>query len=179
MLMSIKCSAVTSVAVHLTFDDNTSKHAIIGEGDLIDVEYNANGVRKRIEGAVIKVSAVGTDPNGWYIIVDGSDDFASTKAKFSPMSILDVNILRKADTLALIKTPIGDSGIPYLRLVHGRLQYSKDGCNWRPIHIDRRDIIEDQEGTVPIMPPVHHVDNGCGCGDTNVSSDDGIEDAVY
>lgn len=178
MLMDIKCSAVTSIAVHLTFDNQTTKDAIIGDGDLVCVEYNANGLRKKIEGQVIKVSAVGTDPNGWYIIVDGSDDFNATKAKFSPMSILDIVILRKADTLAVIKTPLGVTGIPYMRLVKGRLQVSNDGINWRPIHVDRRDIIEDQEGTVPVNPaiPAH---GDCGCGDTNVSSDDGIEDAVY
>lgn len=152
MLMDIRCSAVASIKVNLTFDDGNSKECVIGTGDLIDVEYNANGLRKRIEGRVIKVSAVGTDPKAWYIIVDGSDDFNSEKAKFSPMSILDVTIIRKADMLNNVQTVIGHEAVPFIRIVKGRLQYSKDGYNWKPIFVDRRDIIEDAEGTVPLPP---------------------------
>jgi hypothetical protein len=182
--MDIKCSAVTSIKVDLTFDDHKTKEAVIGVGDLIYVEYNANGCRKSIEGKVLKVSAVGTDPHGWYIIVDGSDDFDSERARFSPMNILDLAIIRKADTLEDVKTVIGVGSVPYIRIVEGRLQYSKDGYNWHPISVDRRDIIEPQEGTVPLNPTCH-----CDC---NTSSDDnattvgedndnidGIQDANY
>lgn len=174
MLMDIKCSAVTSVRVALTFDDGSSKERVIGTGDLVDVEYNANGLRKRIEGKVLKVSAVGTDPRSWYIIVDSSDDFDSNKAKFSPMSILDVEIIRKADTLTVVQTIVGEGGIPYLRINKGRLQWSKDGEVWHSIRIDNRDIIEDQEGTVPI-PPTGDDDN---TEDTS-ENESGIEDANW
>ena len=71
MLMNIKCTAVTSIMVNLSFDDKSTKNALIALGDLIEVEYNANGLRKHAQGKVIKISAVGTDPKGWYIIVDG------------------------------------------------------------------------------------------------------------
>ena len=87
MLMDIKCSPVTSIKVELKFDDMSTKVCVLGVGDLVDIVYNANGLRKRIEGKVLKVSAVGTDPRAWYIIVDGSDDFDSDRVKFSPMSI--------------------------------------------------------------------------------------------
>lgn len=150
MLMDIKCSAVTSIEVKLTFDNDTSKDVVISNGDLVDVTYNANGLRKRIEGKVIKISAVGTDPKSWYIIVDGSDDFASTKAKFAPTSILDIEVIRKADTLNVVQTVVGEGGVPFIRIKNGRLQWSKDGYDWKPIFIFRRDIIEDQEGTVPV-----------------------------
>jgi hypothetical protein len=174
MLMDIKCSAVTSIKVNLTFDDemntNTPRHKvrIIGVGDLVDIIYNANGLRKHIEGKVCKVSAVGSDPTSWYIIVDGSDDFESDTVKFSPMSILDVDISRKADTLDFVRTVIGGGGVPFLRIVKGRLEWSKDCHEWFPIVVDSRDIIEDQEGTVPIAPPPHYSNN-----------DDQIEDAEY
>jgi hypothetical protein len=69
------------------------------------------------------------------------------------MSILDIEILRKAATLDIVQTVSGDYAVPYLRIVHGRLQYSLDSLDWKPIRIDNRDIIEDQEGTVPINPP--------------------------
>lgn len=144
MLMDIGCSVINSIKVNLIFDDRSTKSAIIGVGDLLDVTYNANGLRKNIEGKVVKVSAVGIDPKGWYIIVDGSGDFESEQAKFSPMSILDVNIIRKADTLDYIKTPIGNNATPYLRVVDGRLQWSKDSETWNAIKIDSRDVIESE-----------------------------------
>ena len=173
MLMDIKCSAVSSVLVNLTFDDQHNKERLIAIGDLIDVEYNANGLRKHIIGKILKISTVGNDPKGWYIIVDGSDDFVGKQARFSPMSILDVDILRKGDTIELISTPIGEEGVPHLRIVKGRLQYSKDGYNWKSIVIDDRDVIEDQEGTVP----VHHGNSNSS--PIEESTDDEIEDANW
>ena len=152
MLMNIKCTAVTSIMVNLLFDDKSTKNALIALGDLIEVEYNANGLRKHAQGKVIKISAVGTDPKGWYIIVDGSDDFDSNKVRFSPASILDVEIIRKADTLNVVQTPIGHEGVPFIRIIKGRLQWSRDGVNWHPINIDQRDIIEEAEGTIPMEP---------------------------
>lgn len=172
MLMDIKCSAVSSVLVNLTFDDQHNKERLIAIGDLIDVEYNANGLRKHIIGKVLKISTIGNDPKGWYIIVDGSDDFAGNQARFSPMNILDVDILRKADTLEIVSTPIGEEGVPYLRIVKGRLQYSKDGYDWKPIVIDDRDVIEEQEGTVPIGPPG-------SAPEPPIADDDEIEDANW
>lgn len=183
MLMDIKCAAVTSIAVHLVFDDHSVKDRVVSEGDLVYVEYNANGMRRSVEGNVVKISAVGTDPNGWYIIVDGSDDFNSARAKFSPMSILDLEVLRKAASTDIVHTPVGDESVPFLRIKKGRLQWSKDGYNWHSILMDRRDIIEDQEGTVPVnpAPPIHgdmnttnSSNSGCGC-----DSDDAIEDANW
>lgn len=157
MLMNIHCSAVSSIKVNLTFDDGSTKERVIGTGDLITVDYNANGLRKHIDcGKVIAVSANGSDPNKWYLIVDDSDDFQGNKAKFSPMSILDVEIIRKADTVDVVQTVIGEEAVNYLRIVRGQLQYSKDGYRWYPIHIHPRDIIEDAEGTVPVYPPHPH-----------------------
>lgn len=152
MLLDIKCDAVTSVHVHLRFDDEKVKDCIVALGDLVDVLYNANGLRKHIIGRVVNISAVGSDPHGWYIVVDGSDDFAGKQARFSPMSILDIDILRKADMEQIIRTPLGDNAVPFLRVVKGHLQYSKDGLNWKPIRFSDRDVIEDQEGTVPVRP---------------------------
>lgn len=187
MLMDIKCSMVPSIKVNLRFDNHAEKTVLVGYGDLVYVEYNANGCRKAIEGKVIKICAAGTDPKAWYIIVDGSDDFASQQAKFSPMSILDIEILRKAGTLDTVQTVSGPYAVPYLRIVHGRLQYSVDSFNWKPIRIDNRDIIEDQEGTVPVHPvcPCPHTDEDdfhddhgahtCGA----EPNEDGIEDANW
>ena len=176
MLMDIKCAPVTSIRVKLSFDDNSCKDCIISTGDIINAVYNGNGIRKVVEGKVLKVSAVGTDPKAWYIIVDGSDDFGAAQAKFSPMSILDIEIIRKADTVEVVKTVVGEGGVPYLRVVSNRLQWSKDGSNWNSFCVDSRDIIEDQEGTVPVPPGCESSkdNNSCGCG-----SNDGIQDAEW
>jgi hypothetical protein len=170
--MDIKCLAIPSILVDLTFDDRSNKERLIGIGDLIDVKWNANGLRKHIIGKVLSISTNGSNPAGWYIIVDGSDDFEGRQVRFSPMSILDVEVLRKADQFNKIETPIGDNAVNYLRIVKGRLQYSKDGFHWKPIVIDDRDIIEDQEGTVP-LPPMH------GDPKDNDIDGDGIEEANW
>lgn len=184
MLMNIKCSAMTSIKVNLEFDDNSKKERKISIGDLIDVEFNANGLRKRVEGKVLSISAVRSDPKGWYIIVDGSDDFESKKVRFAPTSILDLEILRKADTVDVVQTPLGMEGVPYLRIIKGRLQYSKDGYRWYPIKFNRRDIIEDAEGLIPETPEINsdqeYKDNS---GNTNYDNDfdydNGIQESNY
>lgn len=180
--MDIKCSAVSSVLVYLTFDDQHNKERLIAVGDLIDCEYNANGLRKHIIGKVVSISTVGNDPKGWYIVVDGSDDFDGLKARFSPMNILDVDILSKGDSVEIIHTPLGDTGVPFLRIMKGRLQYSKDGYNWKPIRIDNRDIIEPQEGTVPVGPPPSNRPRPIApppIGEEDDEDEDGIEDANW
>lgn len=200
MLMKNECSMIASIKVFLTFDDGNSKERVISNDDLVEVIYNANGLRKHIIGKVVKISAVGSDPKGWYIIVDGSDDFGSEKARFSPTTILDIDIIRKANTLDVIQTPIDETGIPYMRVVKGRyLQWSRDGIRWHTINGPRHhhpikpapnpdplvpdhiipddDIIEDDPVDDPIITPDPDTgddDSGCGC-----TFDDGIEDAEY
>ena len=148
MLMEIRCSMIPSIKVNLTFDDGYKKDPTLGIGDLIDLLYNSNGIRKHIIGKIIQISTPGVDPKGWNIIVDGSDDFESEMARLSPMSILDVDVIRKAGSSKYVATPIDDSGITAIRINKGRLQYSKDGKHWRNIKIDDIDVIPGTEGTI-------------------------------
>lgn len=173
MLMSIKCSTVASLAVDLKFDDNTCKHRVIGTNDLIEVEFNYNGCRKHVEGRVLKINAVGTDPKAWYLIVDGSDAMDSHQYKFAPTSILDIEIIRKADAVRLIETPTDITGIRGLRIIKGRLQYTLDGFNWNNLQVDQDCVIYDESGTVD--------SSGCGCGDcsSDTTDDDTIIDESY
>lgn len=160
MLMNVKCSAISSIAVQLDFDDGTCKNEVIALDDLVCVEYNKNGRRVCFEGVVIKIDASGTDPKSWYIILDGSGDFESNQARFSPMSILDLSVIRKANTSKSILSPLGLYRIDSLRIVDGRLQYTQDGFNWYPIKVDEIDInIKEEEGTIPDLD--HH----CSCHD--------------
>ena len=165
MLMDIRCSMIPSIKVDLKFDNGFTKSPILGVGDLIDLLYNQNGLRKHIVGKIIQISTPGVDPKGWSIIVDGSDGFDSDVARLSPMSILDVDVIRKAGTTRSVTSPNDDTGIYGIRINRGRLQYTKDGRTWRNIKIDDVDVItikddgiydEDEIGPIPSPKPHHH-----------------------
>ena len=183
MLMDIKCSMVPSIKVNLTFDDGRKKDPTLGVGDLIDLLYNSNGLRKHIVGKIIQINTPGNDPKGWSFIVDGSDDFESEIARLSPMSILDVDIIRKAGSVKYVSTPIDDTGVMGIRINRGRLQYTKDGRTWKNIKIDDIDVIakdldddiydEDEIGPIPSHKP-HHKPHP-----TTSTGEDEIEDEVY
>lgn len=168
MLLNINCTEISSIKVDLSFDDGTVKNRLLAIGDLIDVFYNGNGLRKHIIGRISSISTIGVNPREWYIVMDGSDEFASQKARFSPMNILDCEIIRKDGQDESVKTPLGDHGVPFIRILGQRLQYSRDGYEWHYVKTADEDVIEDQSGTYPII-------------DNTVPGpvDDGIEDAVY
>lgn len=165
MLMNVKCSAVASIKVVLTFDDGTIKERIIGTGDLVNIIYNGDGLRRHIQGKVINVSAASSDEKSWYIIVDSSDDFDANMARFSPLSILDCEIIRKNDSLENVRTVLGSEGVPFIRIKDGRLQYSYDTCEWLPILVDERHVIGEEDGyhiidaNDPCQPGTHHPSN--------------------
>ena len=158
MLMDIRCSMIPSIKIELVFDNGHVKIQVLGVGDLIDLFYNSNGLRKHIIGKIIQISTPGIDPKGWSIIVDGSDDFDSEVARLSPMSILDVDVIRKAGTVRCVTTPIDDTGIMGIRVNKGRLQYTRDGRQWYNIKIDDIDviskngIIDENEPGNPLQP---------------------------
>jgi hypothetical protein len=154
MVRDIKCNTIVSVEVHLTFDDGNTKDRIISTNDVIEVEYYQNGCRRNITGKVRKISCDASDPKGWYVIIDGSSDFDCIQVKICPMNILDLEILVKNDRVTSIQTPDDNTGIPFMRIVKGRLQYSMTGAEgtWRNIVINRDNIIKDESGTVPLKP---------------------------
>ncbi len=128
MLLDIRTSIVSSIKVELTFDDNNKKVREIANGDLVAIEFNKNGKRKRIEGKVVKIGASSTiDPKAWYIVVDGSLDYQGQLERFSPQQILDVDIIRKASNNDYISTPNDSSRVTQIRLYDGFLQLSIDG----------------------------------------------------
>ena len=145
MLMDIKCSMVPSIKVNLVFDDGHKKDPTLSIGDLIDLLYNSNGLRKHIIGKIIQINTPGSDPKGWSLIVDGSDDFDSEIARLSPMSILDVDIIRKNGSTRVVSTPIDDTGVYAIRINKGRLQYTMNGKCWHNIKVDDIDIIPGKD----------------------------------
>ena len=61
------------------------------------------------------------------------------------MSILDVDVIKKAGSTRNISTPVDDTGIYAIRIKEGRLQYTRDGKHWRNIKIDDIDIIPGKD----------------------------------
>lgn len=177
MLMSIDCKAVTSLQVSLRFDDNRIKETTIAVGDVIDAHYHHNGCRKHCNGKVVSISCCGNNSKEWYLLVDNSKDFDSDISRINAMSILDVEVIYRAEDVSNIKTPSGCGRIPYLRLYKGRLQFSIDGKVWDFVVIDSDNIIEkpkednNQNGT---EPPV--VDNPNNTDEE--PSTDGTEDVT-
>lgn len=181
MLMSVKCSAVVSVGVTLTYDDNFTKNEVISVGDFIYVEFNKNGLRQRAEGKVIYINASGTDPKSWYIILDKSEDFESAQVRFCPQNILDLHIIRSGATIKNVKTTNDRYACPYIRIVKNRLQYSIDGIHWKSVVVDPSDIeIKDESGTElgcheherphhhgKPHRPMHQHHHGCNCCDND------------
>ena len=174
MLMNIQCSTVTSIAVHLEFDNKSKKDVVIGSGDLISVDFNHNGRRTHFEGKVISINAKGTDPKGWSIILDGSGCFDSDQVRFSPMNILDIHVLRKADRTKYVETTDDTSKVPFIRVVKDRLQFSKDGVSWRNIKIDSSNIIKS-----PVKDDNFIEDEGPECDSDNFTDEDIIEEENY
>lgn len=162
MLQDIKCSTIVSFKIDLKYDDNRAdKSVVIGVGDLVDVDFNYNGCRKQVQGRVLKLYAEGSDPKKWYILLDSADMYNSDTYKFSPMNILDITIIQKADALKFISSPSDYSNIRGMRIVQGQLQYTQDGSTWYPIWIDPQYIIEDENygiGSGP-RPCPHHKPN--------------------
>lgn len=178
MLMDVQCSATTQVTVNLRYDDNRNETYTIGKGDIVEISYNRNGLRSTIEGKVVRVSCVGTDPKGWFIMIDGSNDFESEKVRICPTSILACEIIQSASEIKYIATPRGrKSTIAALRVIKGRLEYSQNGYEWSPILINASNVVYG--GTCPNPDDENNVtqdpscDSSCTCG---CHSSDMIED---
>lgn len=147
MLMSVKCSAVVSVALHLTFDDDTVKDRVIGVGDIVDITYNDGGLKKTVEGKVIKVSCATEKETGWYIIVDGSNSMDTNVSKFCPINILDCEIIYKASDIKTVCTPLSEGTIAQIRVNNGQLQYTTDNYNWNDFKLDYSNLLNIPEAS--------------------------------
>ena len=182
MLMDIQCSSVPQIEIRLSFDNGKHKTVIVSQGDLVDILYNKNGMRRRIEGIVTKISTNGTEVYGWCIIVDGSGDFSSEIARISPKNILDIDIIRKADTVNGIDSPRDKTGIMSLKIVKGRLLFSQNGYDWFPVVIDRENVIVHPEDNnldprphPPVPPNPIKPDEGWSEGELpDFNKDDGV-----
>lgn len=128
MLLSNECTIIQSLHLALTFDDGKVKERDVSVGDLCSFEYIKNGLRKKIEGVVVKIIASETiSPNTWMIMVDGSLDYAGQIEKFRPNQVVDVDVIRKKTDKQYIGTPNDSTHISEIRFYDGYLQLSLDG----------------------------------------------------
>ena len=107
MLLKNCCHVVQSLKVNLYFDDDTEKHLIINEKDIVRVVYNNNGMKSTIQGKVTKIKSEDyhVDRKGAsYIIIDGSDVYEGNCARIRFDHILDCDIIEKFDEQLFVKT---------------------------------------------------------------------------
>ena len=180
MLMDIKCSAVASIALKLTFDDKSVKEALVSTGDLVWMIFNYNGCRKEVDAAkVLKITANGDDPRAWVILIDASEEFGATQYRVCPLNILDIDIIKKEAATKYVESPSNYSNVVAIRVVHGRLQYTQDRVNWYPVRVDQRDVIMDESYGPVINDGVvtgGHRPHNCHCNPGGDISEDGIYD---
>lgn len=128
MLINIECSIVQSLKVSLTFDNNRTKEREIAIGDLCSFVFHKDGMKREIEGKVIKIGMNNTaNTKSWYIIVDGSLDYAGQQVRFCPDNILDCDVIKRHDEKQYISTPNDETRVTNIRLNNGFLQVSIDG----------------------------------------------------
>lgn len=148
MLLNNTVSIVQNLKIELTFDDNSKKEREIGVGDLIHVEFNDSGMRKSVEGKVLKI---GTGINtvrqeSWFIIVDGSLSFSGETFRFNPNKIIDLDIIQKKHDVPYIMTTNDSTRVTNLKVEDGILKVSKDnGYSWFTPNLNN--MIQEEEGS--------------------------------
>ena len=136
MLLKNCCHIVEQLKVNLYFDDNTEKHLMLSEKDIVRIVYNNNGRRDTIVGKVTKIQGYKdyhTDNREYsYLVIDGSDVYRGQVAKIRFDYILDCEIIEKFDENLIVKTVTNqDEAINKIKLVDEKLYVSKDnGETW-------------------------------------------------
>lgn len=134
MLLKNTCEIIKSLNIKLVFDDESVKNRTIEVGDLVDITFNKDGMRRSIEGTVKKIEDESCPKKThWYIIVDGSTSNIARIEKIYTEKILDVEVTRKANQTSSIGSPMDSTRIVSMRLVGGILQVSQDGIRWTSV----------------------------------------------
>lgn len=136
MLLKNCCHIVEQLKVDLYFDDNTEKHLMLSEKDIVRIVYNNNGRRDTIVGKVTKIQGYKdhhtNNREHSYLVIDGSDVYRGQVAKIRFDYILDCEIIEKFDENLIVKTVTNqDEAINKIKLVDEKLYVSKDnGETW-------------------------------------------------
>lgn len=154
--MSTNLSVTQNLKIDLTFDNNQTKSREISQGDLIRVEYNDHGIRKTVEGEVVKIGTNASQNTcAWYLIVDGSVDFEGHRVRINPNNILDLDIIQKKNQMFAVSSPKDSTHIDQVRIYDGVFQISIDGgYSWVTPNVNNQ--IQEEEGSTGddnVTPP--------------------------
>ena len=145
MLLKNNCQIVEQLKVDLYFDDNSEKHLMLGEKDIVRMTYNNNGRRDTILGKITQIRGYRdyhSDNREYsYLVIDGSDIYRGQVAKIRFDYILDCEIVEKFDENLIVKTVTNDKeAINKIKIVDEKLYISQDnGETW----VGGLDIIPD------------------------------------
>lgn len=154
MLLSSNVSKVESLRIELTFDNEQKKVSEIAVGDLVQMEYSDRGIRRKIEGKIVKISTGDhVNVSSWYIVVDGSLMCEHHMARVSPNQILDLDVIQKRNTLQPITTPNTAGRIDMIQFLDGYLQISLDGgFSWIKVGQQITNCPIEPGPSIPLLP---------------------------
>lgn len=127
-----------SLKIVLAFEDASVKTITLEVGDTVTVVYNKNGVRTTVEGVVTRIyssTSTGTCSctcgDVWNIALDGSKYGYESALRIGEDKILDLDMVKKANSNTAITSPTGDYNVTDFRLYGNILQLSVDnGVTW-------------------------------------------------
>jgi len=135
MLIRNDINVISRLKIDLYFDDNSEKHVVLDEKDIVTISYNNKGVKKEITGKVALIKASSYSES--YIIVDGSGVFVGNRETIQTSTILDCDLIEKYDENLTVRTVVGTGAITNLRVNNdtGIVEYSTDnGIVWKNIN---------------------------------------------
>ena len=149
MLLRNCCHVIESVKINLYFDDNSEKHMIINEKDIVRIVWNNNGRKDTIRGKVTQIKSnknyLVDNKESSYIIVDGSDVYKGIVAKIRFDHILDCDMIEKFDEDLLVKTVCNrKEAVNKIKLIDNKLFVSQDNGETWIGGIDIVPVIEEE-----------------------------------
>ena len=149
MLLRNCCHVIESVKINLYFDDNSEKHMIINEKDIVRIVWNNNGRKDTIRGKVKQIKSnknyLADNKESSYIIVDGSDVYKGIVAKIRFDHILDCDMIEKFDEDLLVKTVCNNKeAVNKIKLIDNKLFVSQDNGETWIGGIDIVPVIEEE-----------------------------------
>ena len=145
MLLKVSHEIIKSVNIGLVYDDNTTKKVLIQNGDVVEINYVYNGIKKEVTGTVKRIftenehaghighvaSCNSCKNEGCYLYIDASTTNNADLVKIDVDCIFDINVIQKVDNSDCVKSPVGCTQVTSVRVVGDEFQISLDyGTTW-------------------------------------------------
>lgn len=185
MLVKVSHEIINSVNIGFVFDDNSVKKVLVHIGDVVEINYLRNGMKKEVTGTVKRiftenghaghighVASCGNCINeGCYLYIDASTTNNADLEKIDVDCMYDLNIIQKADNSDCIKSPIGCNQVTSFRIVGNELQVSVDyGTSWMKVGIvTTSDLVVDEADKVMADQIAGMLPNCMNSSDKNVA----------